>query len=150
MLGEEDAAREIMSVESISDYMGHVFEEICRQYMVRLAKNKRLPFVPHVIGKWWGNNPAKKAQDDIDILAFDKNRDSAIFCECKYRNHVFDKKEYEDFMSASAIFTQPVNRYYYIFSKEGYSDWVKNAAQAQGVQLLGIEDLFPEGDKGRP
>lgn len=142
LLGEEAAAREIMSAENISNYMGLVFEDICYQYMIRLAKNRKLPFIPYVIGKWWGNHPAKKSQDDIDILAFDKNRDSAIFCECKFKNQVFDKKEYEDLMSASSIFTQPANRYYYLFSKGGYSDWVKDAARTQEVRLLGIEDLF--------
>ena len=144
MLGEEMAAAEIMAPESMSNYMGHIFEEICYQYMMRQAKNKRLPFVPHEIGKWWGNNPAKKMQDDMDIIAFDRKRESAIFCECKYRNQPFDKKEYEDLMNAAAIFTQPVHRYYYIFSKGGYSDWVKKAAQNQGVHLMGIDDLFVE------
>lgn len=142
MLGEEMSAAEIMAPESISNYMGHIFEEICYQFMIRMAKNKQLPFVPHEIGKWWGSNPAKKMQDDIDIIAFDRKRESAIFCECKYRNRIFDKKEYEDLMSAAAIFTQPVHRYFYIFSKSGYSDWVKRAAQSEGVRLLGIDDLF--------
>lgn len=82
-------------------------------------------------------------QDDMDILALDRSGKSAIFCECKFRNTVFDKKEYEDLMSAAAIFTQPVNRYYYIFSKGGFSDWVREAAQGQrDIRLMGIDDLF--------
>ena len=38
LLGEEAAAKEIMVSETISDYMGMVFEQICQQYMVRQAK----------------------------------------------------------------------------------------------------------------
>lgn len=145
MLGEEMAAEEITEAENLSDYMGHIFEEICRQYMIRMAKKRKLPFIPHEIGKWWGNNPVRKMQDDMDILAFDRKKESAIFCECKFKNAVFDKKEYEDLMSAAAIFTQPVNRYFYIFSKGGYSDWVLEAAQRQGkIYLLGINDLFED------
>lgn len=142
LLGEEMAAMEIMMPESMSNHMGHIFEEICFQYMLRMAKRKKLPFVPHEIGKWWGSNPVKKMQDDIDIVAFDRKKESAIFCECKYRNQPFCRKEYEDLMNAAAVFTQPAHQYYYIFSKGGYSDWVKKAAQTQGVHLLGIDDLF--------
>ncbi len=143
MLGEEAAAEEITESENLSDYMGHIFEEICCQYMVRMAKKRQLPFIPYKMGKWWGNNPARRMQDDMDILALDRSGKSAIFCECKFRNTVFDKKEYEDLMSAAAIFTQPVNRYYYIFSKGGFSDWVREAAQGQrDIRLMGIDDLF--------
>lgn len=145
MLGAEAASLEITEPENLSDYMDHIFEEICCQYMVRMAKKRKLPFIPYKMGKWWGNNPARKAQDDMDILALDRSGMSAIFCECKFRNTVFDKTEYEDLMSAAAIFTQPANRCYFIFSKGGYSDWVREAAQRQGdVHLLGIDDLFDD------
>lgn len=36
------------------------------------------------IGRWWGNNPDKRRQDEIDILAVDE--ENAIFGECKWRN----------------------------------------------------------------
>ena len=72
LLGVEDAVQEIM--EDMSNYMGMAFEEICRQYLIRQAKDKRLPFVPAEIGKWWGNNPAIRAQDDVDLLALNKKK----------------------------------------------------------------------------
>lgn len=39
---------------------------------------KELPFIPYIMGKWWGNNPLIKAQDDVDILAFDKKSEKAL------------------------------------------------------------------------
>ena len=80
LLGEEDAAQEITS--DLSNLMGAVFERVCQQYMVRMAKARKLPFVPFKMGKWWGNNPVKRRQDDIDILALDRTGSRAIFCEC--------------------------------------------------------------------
>ena len=71
MLGIDKAADEIMG--EISDYMSPVFEDICRQYLIRRAQDERLPFVPYVIGRWWGNNPVIKEQDDVDLLALDRN-----------------------------------------------------------------------------
>ncbi len=49
LLNALEAAEEITS--ELSGYMGGIFENICCQYMLRLAKRKRLPFVPHSIGR---------------------------------------------------------------------------------------------------
>ena len=80
-------------MDGISDYMGPVFEEICTEYLWRQAKAHALPFIPAVIGKWWGTNPLLKQQDDIDILALDKTETEGIFCECKYRNRPMPMEE---------------------------------------------------------
>jgi len=140
VLGSEAAAAEIM--QDLSAYMGSIFETICQQYIIRLAKDGKLPFIPHDIGRWWGTNPATKSQDDIDILCLSKDRKSAVFCECKFRNILFDMKEYRDLMAAAEIFTEPENRYYYLFSKSGFTDDVKKQAEADGVYLVEIDDLF--------
>ena len=53
--------------------MGDVFEEICKEYMIRLTKERKLPFILYHLGKWWGSNPVIKAQDDVDLLAIDRS-----------------------------------------------------------------------------
>lgn len=140
LMGASEAAKEI--VDELSGYMGEVFESICEQYMLRLAKRRRLPFVPYKIGRWWGANPKTKKQDDIDILALDKSGEAAIFCECKFKNALFDKKEYEDFICASEIFTKPEKRYYYLFSKSGFTKAVREYAKRDGAVLVTVDDLF--------
>lgn len=59
MLGANDASKEIM--DDISNLMGDAFEEICKEYIIRLAKKRMLPFIPYHLGKWWGTNPIIKA-----------------------------------------------------------------------------------------
>ncbi|WP_320128603.1 ATP-binding protein [uncultured Sphaerochaeta sp.] len=140
LLGDDEAAQEIH--DNLSDYMGHVFEKICTQYLIRLAKQRRLPFVPHTMGRWWGSKPKTRKEDDIDILALDTSGQSAIFCECKYRNKMFGMDQYKDFFNATAIFTEPVNRFYYLFSKSDFTQEVKALAQQDGVKLVGLDDLF--------
>ena len=142
ILGEEAAAEEIMYPENISRYMGGIFEGICKEYMIRLAKEKKLPFVPAYIEKWWGNNPARKAEDDIDILLMDLKQEKRIFCECKFKSEPFGKDEYEILKNRVAIFPDGVENYFYVFSKGGFSSWVKDAAMTDGVTLVGIDDLF--------
>lgn len=142
LLDASEAAEEITG--ELSGYMGGIFENICQQYMLRLAKKKKLPFVPHSIGRWWGANPKTKKQDDIDILALNKNGNSAIFCECKFKNSAFDMQEYENLICASQIFTKPEKRYYYLFSKGGYTKAVCEQAQRDGAVLVSVDDLFED------
>lgn len=52
MLGAKDAAEEIMN--DISNLMGDVFEGVCKEYLIHQAKQRKLPFIPFSIGKWWG------------------------------------------------------------------------------------------------
>lgn len=107
------------------------------QYLTILARQRRLPFVHQTMGRWWKSNPKTRKEDVIDILALDKDGRSAIFCACKYRN-----KLYKDFFNATAIFTRPVNRFYYLFSKSGFTKEVTHLAQQDGVMLVGLDDLF--------
>lgn len=127
-------------MDGISDYMGPVFEEICTEYLWRQAKAHALPFIPAVIGKWWGTNPLLKQQDDIDILALDKTE--GIFCECKYWNRPMLMEEYDDLVQATSAFPKVTKKHLVFFSKGGYTQPVIERAQREGTHLLGISDLF--------
>ena len=140
MLGASAASEEIMS--GISDYMGEAFEGICKEYFIRQAKLGKLPFVPYKIGKWWGNNPCIKAEDDVDILMMDKTGKKGMFVECKFRNSKMPHKEYEDLKNAMLAFPHIEEKYMYFVSKSGYEDSVIRHAAEDGAILLGLENLF--------
>lgn len=140
MLGADAAAGEIM--DGIADYMGEAFEGICMEYFVRKAKKRELPFIPYRIGKWWGNNPYIKAQDDVDILMIDKTGKKGIFVECKYTSSKMPHKEYEDLKSAMMAFPDLEETHMYFVSKSGYDDSVIRHAKTDGAVLLGLDALF--------
>ena len=140
LLGASDAAKEIM--DDISDFMGLAFEDICRQYLMRQAKLRKLPFVPSDIGKWWGNNPAIKAQDDVDILALNKKKTEGIFCECKFTNRPMPMEEYDDLVIATKAFPDTMKKHLMFISKSGYTAPVQRRAEEEGAVLLTVEDLF--------
>lgn len=140
ILGTEDAAKEV--TEDIPNFMGMAFENICKQYLIRQAKAKKLPFIPYLIDKWWGNNPAIKAQDDVDILALSKDGKSGLFCECKFRNKPMPMEEYEDLIQAGEAFPNIKEKYFMFFSKGGYTSPVIKRAAKEGAILLKIQDLF--------
>lgn len=140
MLGTELASAEIM--ESINDYMGSIFEDMCQQYLIRAAKQRKLPFVPYQIGKWWGNNPILKAQDDIDILAVDRSGEKGLFCECKFRNKPMPMEEYDDLVCASEIFKNIKEKQLVFFSKSGFTEPVRERAEREHALLFTLEDLY--------
>ena len=143
IIGPEKAAKEIVEPESISNYMGPIFEHVCLEYLVRMAKCGKLPVIPSCIGKWWGANPATKKQDDIDVLALGRDGTSAIFCECKFRNTLFDKTDFEDLITASRCFPQIERKYYYLFSKSGFTKWVLEEASARSdVKLIMLDEMY--------
>lgn len=140
MLGIEAATKDVMN--DIPVFLGPVFEDICKQYLIRQAKMQRLPFVPFVIGRWWGNNPLIKQQDDIDILALDKKGDKGLFCECKFQKNPMRMEEYEDLVTATAAFPEVKEKHLVFFSRGGYAASVKKRAEKEAAVLLGIDDLY--------
>lgn len=140
MLGVDKAADEIMG--EINDYMGPVFEGICREYLIRQAKAGNLPFVPYVIGKWWGNNPVIRAQDDVDLLAFDKKREKGIFVECKFRNKPMAMEEYDDLVTAAEAFPGVKEKKLIFISKSGFTEAVIRRAGEEEAELIGLREMY--------
>ena len=46
--------------------MGLIFEKMCRDYLLYYSDN--LPIELSEIGQWWGTDPKKKKQIQIDIV----------------------------------------------------------------------------------
>ena len=103
---------------------------------------RKLPFIPYHIGKWWGNNPVLKAQDDVDLLAIDKTGTKAIFVECKFTSKLVPYEEYVDLLTATKAFPNIKEKHLYFISKSGYTKPVIKQAEIDGAILLTIDDLF--------
>ena len=67
----------------LPEYMGKVFEEICKQYLWKLLLSGKSPVEFTSLGRWWGNDPVHKCQAEIDIMG-EQDKDTALFAECKW------------------------------------------------------------------
>ena len=122
-------------------YMGLVFEDICRQFLVLEAKRGAMPFFIGTVGKWWGNNPIEKRQEEIDIMTYREN--SAMFCECKWRNTPMDVDVLNNLIAKSELFHY-TNKWYWLFSKTGFSKKLENEANSQkNVKLIQFSSMLP-------
>ena len=110
------------TTESLNGYIGHRFERVCSQFIMEKSYNGELPFFAEQVGRWWGNNPLAKRQEEIDIVAQDEN--NAILCECKYTEKAFDETELSDLQACAPC----IKRDNYCWSQEEN----KKSGQLQG------------------
>lgn len=126
--------------KDFSQYMGQTFEEICKQYLWQENKKGNTPVAFTGLGRWWGNNPASKSQEEIDIVASDDT--DMIFAECKWKNELTDARVLERLMARSNLINCN-NKYLYLFSKSGFTDdCIKLADSLGNARLVKFEDMF--------
>lgn len=124
-----------------SDYMGTVFEEICKQYLWKRLLAGKMPVEFNSLGRWWGNDPVKKCQTEIDIIG-EQDKTTALFGECKWTNEKVDLGVLETLMKRSRIFSYD-NVYLYLFSKSGFTrGCIEKAQPLDNVSLISYNDIL--------
>ena len=132
-----------LTKEKLNTFLGHRFEGICETYLKEQFYNGKMSFYAENLGRWWGNNPVFKKQEEIDLLAFDD--DNALICECKYSEESFDEKQLKDLQDSALCIRQP-NKSYMIFSKNGVSSGVnKLIGMSSDYSIVTLDDLY-DGD----
>lgn len=131
----------------LSNYMGLVFEDICTQYL--LMHPEQLPFPVSKIGEWWGAHPVKKKEIQLDIVAIAAKADNTskgrqfIIGSCKYKNELIGTDELNLIRDYASVFTNGNDTCtYYIFSKAGFTNSLKELEAAGEVKLIALSDLY--------
>ena len=131
---------EMIKEKHLSTYMGVIFEKASQQYLLKHIAT--LPIIPIEIGRWWGNNPIKKCQDEIDIVGISCEK-QALFGECKWKNEKLDMDVVDELIRKSQLFSQYKEKYYYFFSKSGFTKSVQEYATAHSeIFLISLEDMY--------
>lgn len=127
--------------DALSDYMGQVFEEICKQYLWQLLLSGKSPVEFHSMGRWWGNDPIEKKQTEIDIMA-EQDKNTALFGECKWTNEKVDTGVLETLIKRSQLFPY-TNTHLYLFSKSGFTQGCeKKASEYPNVHLISYAEMI--------
>ena len=125
----------------LSDYMGKVFEEICKQYLWTLLLDGRSPVEFASLGRWWGNDPIERSQAEIDILG-EQDKSTALFGECTWTNEKVDLGVLETLIHRSHLFSYS-KVHYYLFSKSGFTNGCRERANELGcVTLIEYRDIL--------
>lgn len=125
----------------LSEYMGNVFEDICKQYLWKLLFDGKSPVEFTSLGRWWGNDPIEKVQAEIDILG-EQDKATALFGECKWTNDRVDLGVLEMLVRRSRLFLYS-RVHYYLFSKSGFTKGCIERANELGcVTLVKYTDML--------
>jgi hypothetical protein len=125
-----------------NEYMGLVFEKVCRDYLYRKNSQGELPILFTSIGRWWGTDPAERRQVEIDLIAKDGN--SYIACECKWRNEALDLSVLNELRRRTDVFCKRREEtWYFLFSKSGFTKAVLDeAASNENVVAIDLKELL--------
>lgn len=128
---------------SIPEYMGAIFEQICQEYLWGKMLEGESPILFQSLGRWWGNDPVRKKQTEIDIMGIE-DKTHALFGECKWTNEKIDLPILHTLMERSGLFSF-AEKELYLFSRQGFTKSVLEAAEGNTrIHLLTYEGMWKD------
>lgn len=124
----------------LSAYMGLVFEQMCREYLLRYAND--LPILLSDVGQWWGTDSKAKKEVQIDIVGSPVEGDEYIIGSCKYRNDPIGMDELELIKHYADVFGKGKKYHFYIFSKSGFTKGLQELGDKGEVKLIMLDDMY--------
>lgn len=134
--GNADLVYQQMIAPHLSQYMGSIFEDVCRQYVERYWAEK-LKAAPIRVGAHWGS--------DLEIDVLTENVDgSHWFGECKWWNSPVGENILNRLIENAAKVRDQWKRNprYVLFSANGFTEALQQRAAKEGVFLIEADDLF--------
>lgn len=122
------------------DYMGLVFEKMCREYLLRYAKE--LPVLLSDVGQWWGTDKKTRTEVQIDIVGTPVEGNDYLIGSCKYKNGRIGVDELDLLRRYAEVFRKDAGFHYYIFSRGGFTQPLMELAKQGEVTLLTLEDIY--------
>lgn len=122
------------------EYMGLIFEQMCRDYLFRYAEN--VPVALSEIGQWWGTDVKEKKEVQIDIVGTPAEGKEYLIGSCKYRNEPVGMDELELLRHYAEVFGKGSRYHFYIFSKSGFTRGLTEAAERKEVTLVTLAELY--------
>ena len=138
-MGLRDEAYEKKILPHMPEYFGSVFEEVCMQYILRRTANRSIPVIYDDHGKWWGNNPQKKRQEEIDLVAVSSER--ILTGECKWQAEKVGYAVFNTLVERSRLIRNNREISYYLFSKSGF-DRKLTGAKEEMLTLVEVKDMI--------
>jgi hypothetical protein len=125
-----------------NNYMGSVFERICKDYLLRKNSLGELPILFTSIGRWWGTNPEDHNQVEVDLIAQDDN--NYLMCECKWKNETLGISVLNELQRKADVFSKKRNETWYVlFSKAGFTKAIMEEAEKdKSIILVDIQELL--------
>ena len=126
--------------EKLHEYMGPVFEEICKDYVYQNLGTKKVPFLTELKKYQASVKGSKKEihQVELDLVGYNE-KDIVLVGECKFRNQAFNKEDLENFLE-KLEYIPTKNPKRMLFSLSGFNDYVKK--HSEEITLVTIKEMY--------
>ncbi len=121
----------------LDQYLGDVFEQVCTEFLKRMNRKSGLPFELDRAGRYW------RGETEIDIVAFDAQRENALVAECKWSTKKVGTNVHDDLIVKTASLQREhgfKKIHYALFSRTGFTDGLKQAKR-EDLFLFDLKDL---------
>lgn len=148
-IGKGEIYFEKVVKNQIHNFMGSVFEEMCRHFTLEKGIEGYFGNFVTNVGTWWGMENLKKEDGtkfsqstDIDVVALSETDFSGIVGECKFKNEKIDKEIFETLQRRSNLIggKYRISKFVF-FSLSGYTKWFEEMNDSN-VFLLTLKDLY--------
>ena len=131
-IGNTDTVVERLKRNFKDNHVSFVYEDLCREELLHLNREGLFDFAILEAGRWWDKN------EEIDIVAFSREENSIIFCECKYTEQPVDVDIYFRLREKAKKVPWPSDgsRHYVLFSKSGFSQALLGLCQSEKQLFL--------------
>ncbi len=147
-IGQGDLYFDQVVKPQIHNYMGSVFEEMCRYYTLKEGICGAFGNTLTEVGTWWGTEillrGSEKVQQsaDIDVVGISELDKTAVLGECKFKKEKIDKNVYDTLLRRSAVISGKYRIIRFLFfSLSGYTSWF-DSIQNNDIVLLTLDDLY--------
>ena len=139
-MGYSDPIIEEVS-KKLSDFLGPSFEELSQEYLWQYMMDKTIvPEYFRRLGYWWGTDQRIKQKVEMDIVGISMDDSVGFFGECKWKNEPISRSILETLINRSNLFNYP-KKYYYLFSKVGFTNSCKELANAVNCHLITFKEM---------
>lgn len=137
--GREKDVGHLIADAHLSTFLGPAFEDICRQWLIAHMGTDDIPLILD-IGRWWGTDPSRQEQAEIDIVALGDNNE--LICgECKWQAKLTDMGVLRTLQHRAQIIAHDRKTRLFLFSKSGFTDECRAAAREIGCTLVALADM---------
>ncbi|MCR5835705.1 MAG: AAA family ATPase [Lachnospiraceae bacterium] len=115
-------------------YVPHIFESVCRQYLIRRNKMGEMEPVFEKIGKYYYDNPIERTNGEFDVVTEDEK--GYVFYEVKFKNKPITDEMIDN--EIKQVKETGLNCYKYAFiSKSGFKCKKRNE-----LELIELSELY--------
>ncbi len=118
--------------QHMDQFVGRQFEQMCHAYFLQHTDR---PII--AISHWWGFDQHNQQNEELDLVAEDV-QGGMVFAACKWRTTKVGLSDYARLVQRSTLLLKGEQTEYWLFSKSGFTDELKEAKPAT---LVGVEQM---------